>query len=367
MNSFGRVAALALILAVAPVFAALAQQQAAQVRVDPVVMQTASETVPVIGRLVAREASTVAARAAGPVQAVPVSVGDRVEAGQPLAELVPDRQEAEVALLSAEVSEARSRREAAVATRQIAQQTVDRLEGLRGSSAFSQGVYDDARQELARAQSQFAETQAAINRAQARLSQARIDLDHGIIRSPFPGVVSEKLVEAGEFVSIGSPVATVVNDTDLEVEANVASVRVAALEPGVPVTIVLDDGTSHDAVVRAVVPVEDSLTRTRTVRFVPIFGAITKPLAAEQSATILIPGIAEAEVMTVAKDAVILGPRGASVFVVGPDRAVQRRDVVIGRAVGDRFIVQDGLQPGAMVVTRGNERLRPGQPVDFES
>jgi multidrug efflux pump subunit AcrA (membrane-fusion protein) len=40
--------------------------------------------------------------------------------------------------------------------------------------------------------------------------------------------------------------------------------------------------------------------------------------------------------------------------------------VTLGASVGDRFEVLDGLAPGDLVVVRGNERLRPGQPIQFE-
>jgi multidrug efflux pump subunit AcrA (membrane-fusion protein) len=51
---------------------------------------------------------------------------------------------------------------------------------------------------------------------------------------------------------------------------------------------------------------------------------------------------------------------------VAADGQAQPRPVTVGASVGDRFEVIDGLAPGDLVVVRGNERLRPGQPIQFD-
>ena len=68
------------------------------------------------------------------------------------------------------------------------------------------------------------------------------------------------------------------------------------------------------------------------------------------------------EVVTVHKDAILNRPNGSVVFVVVDGQAMIR-PVMLGESVGSRVAVSDGLAPGDLVVVRGNERLRPGQPV----
>jgi multidrug efflux pump subunit AcrA (membrane-fusion protein) len=64
----------------------------------------------------------------------------------------------------------------------------------------------------------------------------------------------------------------------------------------------------------------------------------------------------------VPKDALVQGRGGWTVFVAQDGKA-EPRTVQIGVALGERFEVLDGLRDGDMVVTRGNERLRPGQEI----
>lgn len=64
------------------------------------------------------------------------------------------------------------------------------------------------------------------------------------------------------------------------------------------------------------------------------------------------------------KDAV-LNRGGSQLVYVAVDGIAEVRPVELGIAVGERFEVVSGLRPGDLVVVRGNERLRPGQPITF--
>jgi RND family efflux transporter MFP subunit len=320
----------------------------------------------VVGRLVALDFSVVAARIDGPVERVAVHVGDRVAEGALLATLDRDRLRAEVALREAEIEERTARLSAAEATVSLYRQEVDRLEGLRTSAAFSQARYDDARAEAERSVGQRSEAEAALARARVALDLARLELGYATIEAPFPGVVSERHVDEGEYVDIGAPIVTLINDRDLEIEAAVPGELVDNLDRGTEMTARLDADVTVAARVRAVVPLEDTRTRTRRVRFTADLEALGIPLASNQSAIVFVPVGRPRDVVTVDKDAVLSGPDGHSVFVVTDEGTAEPRGIEIGRAVGNRFEVVSGLAPGDVVVTRGNESLRPGQPVRAE-
>ena len=68
------------------------------------------------------------------------------------------------------------------------------------------------------------------------------------------------------------------------------------------------------------------------------------------------------QVVSVHKDALLLDGRQPRVYVV-TDGTVEMRPVTIGESLGTRFEVTDGLAIGEVVVIKGNERLRPGEPV----
>ena len=83
-----------------------------------------------------------------------------------------------------------------------------------------------------------------------------------------------------------------------------------------------------------------------------------------QSVTVNVPIGAARRAIMVAKDAVMVGDRGLYVYAVQDQKAVIK-PVKLGEAIGSYFIVEQGLKRGDVVVTRGNERLRPNQTVKF--
>lgn len=356
--------ALALVLGLAP--AALAQgAMPTLVRVDEVRREPVTQTVPVIGRLVARQAGDVAARVAGAVVELRVHVGDRVKAGDVIAVLSTERLAAERSIREAQVRVAGAKVRTTREEVKLFRQELKRLKNLRKSAAFSQARFDDKGQEVAMSEGELAEARAELAREEASLDLAEIALKHTRILAPFPGVVTRRHVDAGNYLRIGDKVVTLINDQDLEIEADVPSVRLEGMRPGIEVEVVLDDETRHRAVVRAIVPEENPLTRTRPVRFTPRFGEIGKPLANNQSVTVLVPVAIGRQVVSVHKDAVITRQGKQIVFVVEAD-AAQMRTLRLGQSVGGRFVVLDGVEPGELVVVRGNERLRPGQKVRYE-
>jgi len=341
---------------------ASAQGEAMLVRVDTVRRVPLSQTVPVIGRLVAQQAGIVAARINGPIEAFRVRVGDRIEAGQTIAVLDAAVIEVRRDLYAGRLNEARAQLSIEEAQLALARQDHKRLGKLKKSAAFNQARFDDARQKVVIAKAEMRQAETAIAAAKADLGMAEINLYNAEIRAPYAGVVTERLTEAGAYVQIGDPVIRMIGDRSLEVEADVPFQHLGGLEPGIEVRLRLDDGTEHSAVVRALVPSENPLTRTRAVRFVPSIGKTLRPLAHEQSVTLRIPIGSARQVLSVHKDAVIKRQGQDIVFVVAGE-GVESRPVRLGVAVGSRFEVLSGLSQGDQVVVRGNERLRPGAKV----
>ncbi|MCR9218814.1 MAG: efflux RND transporter periplasmic adaptor subunit [Alphaproteobacteria bacterium] len=338
--------------------------QPALVEVDAVVVEPLAQTAPVIGRVVARQRGVVAALARGPVAEVAVEVGDRVKEGDLLVRLALDRLQESLNAAQADLNRQRAALATARSQLDLSEQELARLDRLQDSPAFSQARYDDKLREVATARARVGEAQAAIAAAQAQVRLAEIDLSLGVIRAPFNGVVVEKHMVRGGYANIGEPAVTLINDEDLEIEADVPARLLSGLEAGRLVSFVLrEGGDRRDAIVRAVIPDENALTRTRAVRFVPAMAPteLGRGLAPGATITVRVPVGEARDVVTVHKDAVL--PQGGdSVFVV-VDGTAQPRPVQLGEAVGTRFVVLDGLTPGERVVVMGNERLRPGQPV----
>ncbi len=333
--------------------------------VDEVRTEEMAQTMPVIGRLVALRAGDVATRIDGRVGIFRAEVGDRVKKGAVLAVLDSDRLERELKRRMASVAESKASLESEKASLAIDDQELRRLESLRKSAAFSKARYEDKQKEVLRSRTRVNVAEAVLENTTAQLALARLDIEDARIRAPYAGVVTVRHTEVGAYVKQGDAVVSMVNDKNLEIEADVPSQRLSGIKSGVVVKVEIDNRNDYFAVVRAVVPEENPMTRTRRVRFVPGFDAKAENFAANQSAVIHLPIGHARDVLTVHKDAIVKRGGASLVFVVAKGEA-QPRPITIGDAVGNRFEVLSGLGPGELVVTRGNERLIPGQKVLFE-
>lgn len=344
---------------------AAAQEGATRVRVDAVRVEPLSQTVPILGRLVAAQRGEVAARVSGAVQRLEVQVGDRVAAGDLLALVDEGRLRARFDFASARVVAADAQIQAERADLSLLEQERARLSRLRESAAFSPAALEDKAQEIEAAHARIARAQAQLEEASADLALAEKDLVDARIRAPYPGVVTGRYVSAGDYLQTGDPVVALIDDTSLEIEADVPSAQARNLAPDDIVAVTLDDGAHLDARMRAVVPDENPLTRTVAVRLA--IGEVAEDvfLATGRSVTLEIPIGDARDVVTVDKDAVLRRPTGDVVFVAADGEAELRR-VNVGEAVGARFVVESGLEPGELVVVRGNERLRPGEAIAYE-
>lgn len=332
----------------------------ALVEVDAVRRGPVVESVPVYGRVVATQVGAVAARTKGAIENVSVKVGDRVAKGDVVVTLVADMVRSERALQAAELAEYKAKMGTARVQIKRAQQELVRIERLRSSSAFSRARFQDKQRDVERAKSMLGESLAKVEQSRAELAMADLNLAYTRIRAPFDGVVSERHVEVGTYVSVGQKVVTLINDRALEVEAEVPASRIVGLGATTAVTVDPEIGKPFKATVRAVVPVENPMARTRTVRFAPEVNGVALRLASNQSVIVAIPTGLPREALSLHKDAVVHRGGRPVVFVFDKGAAVLR-EVKLGEAFGTRFEVLGGVRAGEMVVVRGNERLRDGQ------
>mgnify|MGYP003700593101 CR=1 FL=1 len=363
--------AVAALVLVGPMLPASAQSGPGQERkqgvgVDTVREEPMSQTLDVLGRLVARQNGLVAARVAERVASVQVQVGDRVQRGDVLAKLSDDRAESERRLRAAAVDAARAAASRDRATLSKAKQALDRTEQLKGSTAYRKDRAEDAQRDVEIAQASLARAEADLAAATAQLNLAEIALADTNVRAPYDGVVTVKHQAAGAYVRVGDPVVTLLNDAEIEVEADVPADRLSGIPAGTAVEADIQNGDHILVAVRAVVPEENPRTRTRAVRFVVASEHVTHVIAANQSVMLHIPIGNTRNVLTVSKDAIVRAGERQSVFVVVDGKAVTKT-VQLGESIGSRYEVLQGLNAGDVVVVRGNENLRSGQPVQPQS
>jgi len=339
-----------------------AQDRAAAVGVQAVEMRQLSETVPVFAEIVTARDGAVASRVAGNVETIHVLAGTRVVTGDLLVDL--DTELLAIRLVQAEAQMAEAMASIATARLRVDRTATsfERVDALRASGTFSQGRFEESEADLLEARSQLTEADARQKSVEARVAEARYELERSKITAPFSGVVIEVNTIPGAFIQAGTPVVRLLDTGSFEVQASVPSRYVASLAPGQQMRATLETGDALTLELRAILPIENMSARTRAVRFTaPGLGQFDN-IAAGQSMTVEIPVGAAREVLSVPKDALVQARGGWTVFVAAEGKA-QPRTVEIGVALGGRYEVLNGLSPGDLVVVRGNERLRPGQDI----
>ena len=341
---------------------ASSQERVSSVGVDEVISEPLLQTMPVIGRFIAKESGIVATRIAERVHKMMVQVGDRVEKGDVVAKLSSDRLNSRIQLLQSDLRRMDSQLAKEVANDKKMEQTHKRILALRSSNAFRKDREQDSERDLEITGEMVSRAKADISRAKANLTMGQIALEDAKIIAPYQGVVVKRHTISGNYVRVGDPIITLLNDTDLEIEADVPSIRALELKENTKVKAKLQNGLSFNTYIRAVIPQENSQTRALAVRLNIGDGPHTRGLTGNQSVTLQIPIGKSTKVITVHKDAVIVKNGEKMVFIVKQGK-VSIQPTKLGRAAGGRFEVLDGLKPGDIVVIRGNERLRPGESV----
>lgn len=318
------------------------------VQIDEVTLQATNETYSVTGRVVALQQGPLATRVNGAIDQILVSVGDRVRKGTVIISISKARLEAERRRIAAQVSRFGS-------MVKNAERELRRMGNLSRSAAYSRARFEDQ-------EGLVAERKAQLTEYGAVLQRVLIDIADASIKAPYDAIVLEKHVEVGGYVNVGAPVVTLLNEKALEIEVDVATFRMNDLTKGTAATIVGDDGKRYPAKVKSIIPNDDTRTRTRPVRLIADFGADAVRFAHNQSVSVQLPLSSGSQILTVHKDAVVGRANGSVVFIVKGNNATMR-NIKIGRGIGNKFEVLDGLKAGDKVVIRGNERLGAGAAV----
>src|SRR5580704_12831785 len=193
------------------------------------------------GSIVSRADAHIASVIPGRVTWI-ADVGTRVKQGEPLARLEATMSKLRLEDLRAQVARARAQHE-------VASSQLERFNRLAATQALSVSQLDDAK-----AQRDVSGDDVA--RAEAQLREAQYEIDQSVIRAPFPGVVTERFIQRGEFVQMGAATVRLVNINDVEARATAALDLAANVRPGQSVTL-RDHGVEKSGTVRTVVPVGD--------------------------------------------------------------------------------------------------------------
>ena len=205
------------------------------------------------GELRAAREAMVRAKMAGSVLEVTVEEGQAVRRGAVIARI--EARPLQDALLSSQ-SAVRSAEQALAVAEREAERTASLVKG---------GALAERDLELAR--SAVAGSQAQLADARARLASVRQQLEDAVVTAPISGVVSGRPVNAGDVVSPGTPIATIIDLSSMWLEASVQSEALSALTPGTPVEFQVRGypGQTFEGHIERIAPAADPVTRQVTI------------------------------------------------------------------------------------------------------
>lgn len=315
------------------------------VRIVPAAVRPMERALPVVGTLRAQDDAIIAAQVAGQIETTRVDLGDRVTAGQELALIDTASYEA----LARQSAANLARVQAAAAN---AAQNLKRIQELRRDNIASTSELD-----LAVAESDQA--RAEVKSVEAADAVARLNLDRSRVRAPFDGVVAERILSAGAYAAIGTPIVRLVKADPLRLRLEVPEREAPAVRAGQTVRVTVEGDTNvYTGQLTRIAPALQEANRMLTVEAdVPAQGGLRPGLFVRAHIV-----VNESEpAVSVPADALTTFAGLEKIITVKDGKAVERA-VTTGRRGADWVEIVSGLAAGEPVVL-DPAGLRMGQPV----
>jgi membrane fusion protein (multidrug efflux system) len=336
------------------------------------------------GTLMAEEQADVAAETAGRVVSAPIERGTPVSQGAELIRLSAAETEAQLKEAEANAAQIEARLgltsgtfdvnavpevQNANASYELAQNEFGRIKSLLDQRVVSQSEYDQRRTQMEAARQQYeaakngaAQQYQSLQAARARVTLARKAFTDTVVRAPFGGVVAQRIVSVGDYVTKGMKVAIVVRVNPLRAQLTIPEQSVSAMAVGQPVIFEVDayPGRQFEGKVKYVAPALQADQRALTVEaMVPNPLGELKPglfATARIEQPVRTPGV------VVPLAAVHTDSGTSRVFVVNGDH-VEERIVTTGQVMGETIEITKGLKPGERVATKNVAQLTDGARV----
>ncbi|WP_369914950.1 efflux RND transporter periplasmic adaptor subunit [Xanthomonas sp. NCPPB 3005] len=340
------------------------QMPQAQVGVQTVKAQRLALDQTLSGRTVAYMTSDVRPQVGGILRKRLFTEGQDVKAGQVLYEIDPASYQAAYDTAKGDLAQA----EAAVLS---ARPKAQRYQTLVALDAVSKQDGDDAVATLR-------SNEAAVVAAKASLQTARINLDYTRITAPIDGRIGTSSYTPGALVSAGqSDVLATINQLDpmyvdvtqssaqlLQLRRQLDAGQLKAVDGKAEVKLQLEDGSTYAR--SGTLEVVDAAVDTAT-------GTVKLRAVVPNPDRLLLPGMyvkavlsmaVDEQAILVAQQAISRNSKGEAVaLVVGSDNKVAQRVLTTGDAIGDKWVVRDGLKAGDKVIVQGLQKVAVGDQV----
>lgn len=351
----------------------VAEQPVAKVTVTPVVQQETRDFDEYTGRTEASAVVDIHARVFGYLQTTNFKDGDYVQEGQILFTIEPDEYQAihEQSLSKIAVWESKF---------ELAKAELARRKRLLPTGAISQEEFEEF---SARAR----EAEASLVAAKADANRTAVDLKYTEVKAPISGRVDRAYASKGTLltggVASGTLLTKIVNEQPMYVyfdvdersllrylrerkqskESSPGSLR----DLGVACFVQLADETDFGHRGELDFAEAEVRTSTGTARLRGVFANEDRSLVSGLFVRVRVPASEPYQALLIPERALATDQDIKYVYVVGADGIATRRNVVLGAQRGDLRIIASGLEAGENVITKGLQRVRPGQKVEAES
>lgn len=331
------------------------------------------------GNIQAVTEAPILARADGYVKTRLVDIGDRVRAGQPVAEIEAPELDQQVLQAQANLQQATAALDQALANQrqgkanmELARVTADRWKTLAGKGVVSrqendqyQAQYQAQVANLDSLEKAVAAARSNVAAAQANLSRLNEVQSYRVVRAPFDGIVTLRNVDVGALVNAGSTLLYRIAQMGvLRTYVNVPQSNSDSIHVGQTAQLTVSNlpGRKFSGTVARTANSLDPNSRTMLVEvqvqnkdgvLLPGMYALVDLSSSRATPPVLLPG-----------DALIVRADGTEVAEVRPDHTIHLQRIQVGRDYGDKLEIISGLQPGDLVIANPSDTVREGIKVD---
>lgn len=311
--------------------------------------ETVAERIPFEGLIAFNLKSSISADAEGLITSIKINAGDRLKKDEIFLTLNTDFIKNEILTINAQINQVKIRIEQA-------EKELQRFKALLKENAVREKDYDDASFDLLH----FNREKEVL---ESRLALAKLKEKKSELRSPFEAVVLSKLTEVGVWVSPGIPLCILGSAEELVVNVPVDEhlLRFSNIGDDVEITISAFEKTVTGKIAN-IIPVANERTKAVTLRIsIPPLEIPVENL----SVTAYIPVNKPEKYFLVPRDAIIEKGGSRFFYSIKDNKAVTIPIKVISFHKGYGLVRDPEVTGGMIAIVDGNERLRPGQPIEI--
>jgi RND family efflux transporter MFP subunit len=357
------------------------EQEQALPRVDVIEVgrSSANSNLVLPGNIQAVTEAPILARADGYIKSRIVDIGDRVRAGQPLAEIEAPELDQQVRQAQANVQQTMAALDQALANQrqgkanaELARVTADRWKNLAAKGVVSrqendqyQAQYEAQVANLDALDKAVAVARSNVSAAEANLSRLNEVQSYRVVKAPFEGVITLRNVDVGALVNSGSTLLfRIAQMRVLRTYVNVPQSNAGSVHAGQTAYLAVSNlpGRRFTGTVARTANALDPNSRTMLVEvqvpnedgaLLPGMYALVDLSSPRANPPLLLPA-----------DALIVRADGTQVAVVRPDHTIHLQKIQVGRDYGDKIEIINGLAEGDLVIANPSDAVREGVQVN---